>query len=192
MFCVTYSGRPFTIDWPNGGKKKTKLNKPFGSVCKWSRRFFFFFFLPELHHVPVACKAFVAAHKAAIVPAPPLKRRKRRQHYSKSGRRSQICPLPSCWQKEKWKELFRVWMPEKKLGLACDKKSIFHFWINMKTHRNVFILKVQLHRTVTLFSAVKTCLYGRLLVCSWFVATNGHVIPPRTSGWGNKPFYNTF
>lgn len=29
---------PFTIDWPNGGKK-TKLNNPFGSVCKGSRCF---------------------------------------------------------------------------------------------------------------------------------------------------------
>lgn len=51
--------------------------------------FSFFLFLPELHHVPAACKAFVKAHKAAIVAQKRTRREKDGGCYSRSDQRSQ-------------------------------------------------------------------------------------------------------
>lgn len=117
MFCVTYSGHHSLL---TGERNKTKQALWLGLPMKPP------LFSPELHHVRVACKAFVAAHKAAIVPASRLKRRKRRQHYSKSDRRLQSVPFQGA-DKRKSERNYSEYESRKNLSLACEIKSIFHF-----------------------------------------------------------------
>lgn len=69
----------------------------------------FFLFPPELHHVPAACKAFVLAHKAAIV----VQKRTRREKddggcYSRSDRRSQSVLLKAEDKKGKARRVISI------------------------------------------------------------------------------------
>lgn len=112
---------PFTIDWPNGGEKKKLNTKQPLWLGLQMKPPLFCAGAPSL--VPVACEAFVAAHKAAIV-------RKRRQRYSKSDRRSQSVPFQAADERKSERNYSEYECRKKSSVRPEDIKSIFFSFLN--------------------------------------------------------------